>query len=95
MKCPGCNYVSHDYLDTCRSCGNDLSAFKTEIGLRVQPPGGVLDLSEAAAGGTQPAAPEFTSAPSASGIETGPPEAMPTLEFVEIEDEEPGGGTGP
>lgn len=95
MKCPGCNYVSHDYLDACRSCGNDLSAFKTEIGLRVQPPGAVLDLGEAAVGGTQLAAPGFMTAPAASGIETGAPEAMPTLEFVEIEDEEPGGGTGP
>ena len=86
MKCPSCNYVSHDYLDVCRSCGNDLSAFKTEIGLRVRPPGVVLDLSEAAADHTQPAVP---------GIEIGAPEAMPTLEFVEIEDEEPSDGTGP
>ena len=95
MKCPSCNYVSHDYLDACRSCGNDLSAFKAEIGLHVRPPGVVLDLSDAAAGGTQRAAAEFATTPSASGIETGSPEAMPTLEFVEIEDEEPGGGTGP
>ena len=87
MKCPGCNYVSHDYLDTCRSCGGDLSAFKAQVGLRVRPPGVVLDLSEAAANRTRPAAP-------ALGIETAAPDAMPTLEFVEIEDE-PSGGTGP
>ena len=94
MKCPGCNYVSHDYLDTCRSCGGDLSAFKAQVGLRVRPPGVVLDLSEAAANGTRPAAPEPTTAAPALGIETAAPDAMPTLEFVEIEDE-PRGGTGP
>ena len=48
MKCPSCNYVSHDYLDACPSCGSDWSAFKTEIGLYVRPPGIVLDVSEAA-----------------------------------------------
>ena len=43
MKCPKCNYVSHDYLDVCRKCGRDLAAFKQEIGLLVLQPGG-LDL---------------------------------------------------
>ena len=89
MKCPTCNYVSHDYLDACRSCGSDLSAFKAQIGLRAWPPGVVLDLSEAAAARHQPATDEGASALTQSGerIET-------TLEFVEIEDEEPGGGIG-
>src|ERR671933_599006 len=44
MKCPKCNYVSHDYLDACRKCGIDLVTFKQEIGLLVLQPG-VLDLS--------------------------------------------------
>lgn len=44
MKCPKCNYVSHDYLDACRKCGRDLAAFKQEIGLLVLQPG-ELDLS--------------------------------------------------
>jgi hypothetical protein len=44
MKCPKCNYVSHDYLDACRKCGVDLVTFKQEIGLLVLQPG-VLDLS--------------------------------------------------
>ena len=95
MKCPSCNYVSHDYLDACPSCDDNWAVFKAEIGLYARPSGTVLDLSEVAADRTQPAAAEFTTAPFASGIETGAPEAMPTLEFVEIEDEEPGGGTGP
>jgi hypothetical protein len=43
MKCPKCNYVSHDYLDACRKCGVDLVDFKMEIGLAVLQPG-VLDL---------------------------------------------------
>lgn len=43
MKCPKCNYVSHDYLDACRKCGRDLADFKLEIGLAVLQPG-VLDL---------------------------------------------------
>ncbi|MGE3536103.1 MAG: hypothetical protein AB7N91_01555 [Candidatus Tectimicrobiota bacterium] len=45
MKCPKCNYVSHDYLDACRKCGIDLVAFKHEIGLMVLQPGN-LDLSQ-------------------------------------------------
>jgi hypothetical protein len=44
MKCPKCNYVSHDYLDDCRKCGIDLVSFKQDIGLLVLQPG-VLDLS--------------------------------------------------
>ena len=44
MKCPKCNYVSHDYLDACRKCGIDLVMFKRDIGLIVLQPG-TLDLS--------------------------------------------------
>ena len=44
MKCPKCNYVSHDYLDACRKCGIDLANFKREVGLAVLQPGS-LDLS--------------------------------------------------
>jgi hypothetical protein len=44
MKCPKCNYVSHDYLDACRKCGIDLMLFKQDIGLLVLQPG-MLDLS--------------------------------------------------
>ena len=92
MKCPRCNYVSHDYLDACRSCGSDWSAFKAQIGLRAWPPGAVLDLGEVVAHHPRPAAADIAMAP--PGADTGTPGAMPTLEFVEIEDE-PSGGTGP
>jgi hypothetical protein len=44
MKCPKCNYVSHDYLDMCRKCGRHLAAFKQEMGLVVHRPG-ILDLA--------------------------------------------------
>ncbi len=44
MKCPKCNYVSHDYLDACRKCGIDLANFKREVGLAVLQPGS-MDLS--------------------------------------------------
>ena len=92
MKCPSCNYVSHDYLDACRSCGGDLSAFKAQIGLRARPPGIVLDLSEAAADRVRPVSTEMAMAP--PGRTADAPAAMPTLEFVEIEDE-PSGDSGP
>lgn len=85
MKCPDCNYVSHDYLDACRSCGGDWSAFKAQVGLRAWPPGAVLDLGEVAA---------YRSRPTPPGADTGTPGAIPTLGFVEIEDE-PSGDTGP
>lgn len=92
MKCPDCNYVSHDYLDVCRSCGGDWSVFKAQVGLRAWPPGAVLDLGEAAAHRSRPAPPETAMAP--PGADVGTAATMPTLEFVEIEDE-PSGGTGP
>jgi hypothetical protein len=44
MKCPKCNYVSHDYLDECRKCHVDLLAFKQQMGLLVLQAAG-LDLS--------------------------------------------------
>lgn len=51
MKCPKCQYVSHDYLDTCRKCGVDLVAYKQQMGLLVLQPG-ELDLSLVFAGST-------------------------------------------
>lgn len=62
MKCPDCNYVSHDYLDVCRSRGSDWSAFKAQIGLRVRPSGIVPDLSEVAANRARPAVPDIAAA---------------------------------
>lgn len=85
MKCPDCNYVSHDYLDACRRCGSNWSDFKAEIGLRVQAPGIVLDVGAVAAAHPRLSAPEIALAP--PGADTGASGAMPTLEFVEIEDE--------
>jgi hypothetical protein len=37
MKCPKCDYVSHDYLDACRNnkCGIDLVDFKAQMQLHV------------------------------------------------------------
>lgn len=34
MKCPKCGYNSFEYLDTCKKCKNDLSAFKEAHGIR-------------------------------------------------------------
>ncbi|MBI2877693.1 MAG: hypothetical protein HYY20_12510 [Candidatus Tectomicrobia bacterium] len=39
MKCPKCGYVSFNYLDTCKKCGRDLTAFKAEYGLWGVKPG--------------------------------------------------------
>ncbi len=33
MKCPKCGYVSFDYLDTCKKCGNDLTSVRAILGL--------------------------------------------------------------
>ena len=46
MKCPKCNYVSHDYLNTCRKCTTDLSRFKAQMQLYVVRAGN-LDLRNA------------------------------------------------
>lgn len=34
MKCPKCGYNSFEYLDSCKKCKNDLSAFKQAHGIR-------------------------------------------------------------
>lgn len=33
MKCPKCNFVSFEYLNACKKCGNDLTLHKTEMGI--------------------------------------------------------------
>lgn len=33
MKCPKCNYVSFEYLNSCRKCNLDLTAHKAELGI--------------------------------------------------------------
>lgn len=33
MKCPHCNYVSFEYLDTCRKCSKDLTTHKGQFGI--------------------------------------------------------------
>ena len=39
MKCPKCDYVSFEYLDTCRKCGRDLTQLKTDMGVTTFTPG--------------------------------------------------------
>lgn len=34
MKCPKCGYNSFEFLDTCKKCSHDLSAFKQAHGIR-------------------------------------------------------------
>ncbi|VAX20211.1 hypothetical protein MNBD_NITROSPINAE04-1749 [hydrothermal vent metagenome] len=51
MKCPQCNYVSFDYLDSCRKCSKDLTAHKSQVGIDfLEPiPIGVLAFLESGA----------------------------------------------
>ncbi|MBI3015812.1 MAG: RDD family protein [Candidatus Tectomicrobia bacterium] len=44
MKCPKCSFVSFNYLETCRKCGNDLSGYRQERGFMDLAPG-ALDVS--------------------------------------------------
>ena len=39
MKCPKCNYVSFDYLDSCKKCGYDLSQVREERNIMIFRPG--------------------------------------------------------
>ena len=34
MKCPKCNYISFDYLDSCKKCGKDLTEHKEKHNIR-------------------------------------------------------------
>ncbi len=41
MKCPKCGYNSFEFLDACKKCNNDLSAFKESHGIRAIIPNAV------------------------------------------------------
>jgi hypothetical protein len=44
MKCPKCGYVSHDYLERCKSCAEDLVPAKIKLNIyTIQPVIGVDD----------------------------------------------------
>lgn len=38
MRCPKCGYVSFDYLDRCKSCGEDLVPAKIKLNIYTRPP---------------------------------------------------------
>lgn len=41
MKCPHCGYISFDYLDTCKRCGNNLTSVRDLLNItpvRPNPP---------------------------------------------------------
>jgi hypothetical protein len=56
MKCPFCNYVSFDYLNTCRKCSKDLSAHRAKYDINFLEPISLGILSFAAMTASAPAA---------------------------------------
>lgn len=38
MRCPKCSYVSFDYLDRCKSCGEDLVPTKIKLNIYTKQP---------------------------------------------------------
>ncbi|MEN6447688.1 MAG: hypothetical protein ABFD70_08110 [Syntrophaceae bacterium] len=38
MKCPKCGYISYDYLDRCKSCGEDLVPTKIKLNIYTKQP---------------------------------------------------------
>jgi hypothetical protein len=38
MKCPKCGYTSFDYLDRCKSCGEDLVPTKIKLNIYMKQP---------------------------------------------------------
>ncbi len=38
MRCPKCGYVSFDYQDRCKSCGEDLVPAKIKLNIYTKPP---------------------------------------------------------
>jgi hypothetical protein len=38
MRCSKCGYVSFDYLDRCKSCGDDLVPSKIKLNIYTRPP---------------------------------------------------------
>lgn len=72
MRCPKCSYTSFDYLDRCRSCGEDLVPAKIRLNIYSKAPeievgtdGFVVskvteDKKEMLTGATQPKAKDVT-----------------------------------
>ncbi len=44
MRCAKCGYTSFDYLDRCRSCGDDLVPSKIKLNIYTKPP--KIDVTE-------------------------------------------------
>ena len=38
MRCPKCGYISYDYLDRCKSCGEDLVPSKIKLNIYTKQP---------------------------------------------------------
>ncbi len=38
MKCPRCGYISFDYIDRCKTCGEDLVPAKIKLNIYMKPP---------------------------------------------------------
>ena len=38
MKCPKCGFTSFDYVDRCKSCGEDLVPTKIKLNISSKPP---------------------------------------------------------
>jgi methionyl-tRNA synthetase len=38
MRCPKCGYISYDYLDRCKSCGEDLIPSKIKLNIYTKQP---------------------------------------------------------
>ena len=38
MKCPKCSFTSFDYVDRCKSCGEDLVPAKIKLNIYTKPP---------------------------------------------------------
>jgi hypothetical protein len=38
MRCPKCGYISYDYLDRCKSCGEDLIPTKIKLNIYTKQP---------------------------------------------------------
>lgn len=49
MKCPKCGYNSFEFLDTCKKCKHDLSAFKQSLGINFPAISPVVDAAAPAA----------------------------------------------
>ncbi len=83
MKCPKCGYVSFDYLDQCKKCGQNLIELRKRLGIIPVKPRDSYELPPSPPKETQPLEPREPI--EIESFTTSEPPTKPSVETLEID----------